>query len=79
GTGGASKHVKYLFSELRIAFKVEARSQGEFTYDELTPEIIEEYKIIVNCTPHVTSHNVDKCPDLTYDAITSQHLAYDLI
>lgn len=79
GTGGASKAVKYVFSELDIAFKVVSRSLGDFTYDELTPEIVEAYQIIVNCTPLGTSPNVDKCPDLPYDAITSQHLAYDLI
>lgn len=79
GTGGASKAVKYVFSELGIAFKVVSRSLGDFTYDELTPEIVEAYQIIVNCTPLGTSPNVDKCPDLPYDAITSQHLAYDLI
>ena len=33
----------------------------------------------MNTTPLGTSPNVDECPDIPYDTLTSEHLLYDLI
>ena len=80
GTGGASKAVKYVFKELNIDFKVVSRSdKADFTYESLNKEILSEYLIIVNCTPLGTFPNVEKTPDIPFDAITEKHLVYDLI
>ena len=49
------------------------------TYDQLTPEIIQEYTVIVNCTPVGMYPNTEQCPDIPYDALTKQHLLYDLL
>ncbi|MCF2876272.1 MULTISPECIES: shikimate dehydrogenase family protein [unclassified Tenacibaculum] len=82
GTGGASKAVAYVLEELGIKYKFVSRSpegKKEISYNELSKEIIEAYQVIVNCTPLGTYPNIDDCPNIPYDSITSKHLLYDLI
>ena len=49
------------------------------TYEELTPEVMQQYKIIVNCTPVGMYPKVDECPAIPYDQLTTDHLLYDLL
>lgn len=49
------------------------------TYADLTPALLAEYTVIVNCTPLGMFPKVDACPDIPYDALTPQHLLYDLV
>lgn len=82
GTGGASKAVAYGLKCLNIPCDFVSRSQNmvaKFTYDELTEAIISSYRIIINCTPIGTHPNVNECPNIPYDAISAEHLLYDLI
>lgn len=81
GTGGASKAVAYTFDQLGIAYKFVSRTKNnhQFTYDDLTDDIIREFTVIVNCSPVGTHPNVDQKPNLPYAGITDQHLLYDLI
>ena len=82
GTGGASKAVYRGLQHLGIDCIFVSRSHkanGTLTYQELTPEIMEMYTIIVNCTPLGMYPNVDSCPDIPYELLTSNHLLYDLL
>ncbi len=81
GTGGASKAVFHGLQKLGIEGKFVSRTAkfGMFTYEELNKEILEEYKIIVNCTPVGMYPKVDECPDIPYQHLTSEHLLYDLL
>ena len=81
GTGGASKAVDYGLRSLGIATKFVSRTKrpGFFTYEEITPEIIKDYNIIVNCTPLGMYPNTDVCPTLPYEAMDSHNLLYDLL
>lgn len=81
GTGGASKAVFHGLKNLGIEAKFVSRTArfGMLTYEELNAEIIKEYTVIVNCTPVGMYPKVDACPDIPYEAITSEHLLYDLI
>ena len=81
GTGGASKAVNYGLKSLGLETVFASRYQrpGCVTYDDLTPEVISEYKVIVNCTPLGMYPNVDKCPAIPYEGITREHILYDLI
>ena len=49
------------------------------TYQDVTPELLESYTVIVNTTPLGMFPNVDACPDIPYDALTPKHLLYDLL
>ncbi len=81
GTGGASKAVEYGLKSLGIETKYVSRTKknGQFTYEDITPEVVKEYNVIVNCTPLGMYPNVDECPKLPYEAMDSHNLLYDLI
>lgn len=49
------------------------------TYDKLTPQIIQEYDVIVNCTPLGTYPNTNEAPDIPYEAIRSNTICFDLV
>ena len=55
------------------------RSDDVLTYQELTPEVMEQHTIIVNCTPVGMYPKVDFCPDIPYELLTPRHLLYDLL
>ena len=40
---------------------------------------MDEYKVIVNCTPVGMYHHTEACPALPYAAIGRNHLLYDLV
>lgn len=82
GTGGASKAVLCGLEDLGIESTFvsrEKKSKEVLTYKELTPEIMDEYKVIVNCTPVGMYPLVDACPDIPYECLTPDHLLYDLL
>jgi shikimate dehydrogenase len=82
GTGGASKAIAYALKKNKIKFKFVSRNpegKKQISYESLSKEIIEKYTIIINSTPLGTSPNVEKCPDIPYQFITSKHILYDLI
>lgn len=81
GTGGASKAVKQALIDLNIPYQYVSRKSGDniLAYEELTPEIIKEHKLIINSTPLGMYPKVDDCPSITYNAISDQHFLYDLI
>lgn len=81
GNGGAAKAVLYVLEKLNIAYKVVSRNKntGDYTYEELTPSIIEAHPLIINCSPVGTHPNIDECPQIPYEHIGARHLLYDLI
>jgi len=82
GTGGASKAVAFALKKLDIHFEYVSRTQSsaiKYTYESLAIEGIEDYQIIINCTPLGTFPDVVKCPEIPYEQITSKHLLFDLI
>lgn len=82
GTGGASKAVAYVLNELGITTAFVSRTpqaENQLSYDELNENILASFLLIVNTTPLGTFPNVDEKPTINYDAITSNHLLYDLV
>lgn len=82
GTGGAAQAVIYTLRQLGIRFRVVSREKKDIdtlTYKELMPDIVSNCKLIVQCTPLGMFPHEDGCPDLPYEAITSDHILYDLI
>lgn len=81
GTGGASKAIDYGLRSLGLETVFVSRFErpGTIQYDKLTPEDIQEYNVIVNCTPLGMYPKVDTCPDLPYEAMNNRTLLYDLI
>ena len=82
GTGGASKAIAFSLHEMGISYHYVSRKLKEgidFTYDTLTESDIANHQIIVNCTPLGTFPDVDVCPKIPYQAITKNHILFDLI
>ena len=81
GTGGASKAIFTGLKKLGLETKFVSRTPKNdmLTYDDLTPEIMEEYKVIVNCTPVGMYPKADEYPNIPYEYITPNHLLYDLL
>ena len=81
GNGGASKAIKYVLDAMVFDYKIVSRTPSEntITYTDLTKEIIENHKLIINTTPLGVSPNTWECPDIPYQYITKKHFLFDLI
>ena len=83
GTGGSSKAIQYVLKKLNIEFLLVTRSQGSGTgtinYSEIDEDILNEYQVIINCTPAGMYPNDDKYPQLPYQFISEQHYLFDLV
>lgn len=81
GTGGASKAVKYSLNQLGIECALVSRQKGkaDFCYEDLNREIMSSYLVIVNATPAGQIPEVESCPPIPYQFITSSHLCFDLV
>lgn len=81
GNGGSAKAVAYALQQLGIQHQQVSRqpNQGHLLYSDLTPSIVGQHTIIVNCTPLGMFPHLEQCPDIPYEAITAQHLLFDLI
>lgn len=81
GTGGASKAVHRALVNLGVEpiFVSRHPENGELAYSDLTPEVMAEHRVIINCTPLGMYPAIDNCPDIPYNLLTPDHLCYDLI
>ena len=50
-----------------------------FTYEDLTQEVLDEYKVIVNWTPVCKYPRANEYPNIPYEYLTPNHLLYDLL
>ena len=81
GTGGSSKAVKYTLGKMGIDFLSISRkpAAGNLSYEQVTKEIIQTHKLIINTTPLGMFPDVAKAPPLSYEFISQDHLLFDLI
>lgn len=78
GTGGASKAVQTVLTDLGIEFLVIGR-QTDPGYSDVTPELLLTHTLLVNCTPLGMHPNTGSCVGIPYDALSPLHLVYDLV
>lgn len=81
GTGGASKAINYGLRNLGLETVFVSRYERPDTiqYQNITPDVIREYNVIVNCTPVGMYPHTEECPLLPYEAMDSHTILYDLI
>ncbi len=82
GTGGASKAIHYGLEKklgMETLFVSRTAREGMITYDDITPETLQAYHVIVNCSPVGMYPHVDECPALPYEAMNENNLLYDLV
>jgi shikimate dehydrogenase len=78
GNGGAAKAVKYILNKNNIPSVTVSRNT-EINYLNLDRKMVEDHKIIIQCTPVGTFPNVEECLDFPFEGITKDHLIIDLI
>jgi len=82
GTGGASKAVVFVLKRLNVEVffaSTSKKRQGTFAYETLNERLFNACKFIINTTPVGMFPNVNECPGIPYECLSSQHLVYDLI
>ena len=89
GTGGASKAVKvaledlqipYIFVRRELSVVTQTTVGGDLlTYAQLTESIIKEHLLIINTTPLGMYPQVEACPEIPYQFLTTNHYLYDLV
>ena len=81
GDGGAAKAVKCVLENKGIDHICVTRKPkpGNLLFTDLTAKHIADYKLIINTTPIGTYPDVDECPPIPYEVITSSHLLFDLV
>ncbi len=81
GTGGASKAIDFGLRNLGLETVFVSRYErpGTIQYENITPEVVKEYNVIVNCTPVGMYPKTEVCPPLPYEAMDQHTILYDLI
>ena len=87
GTGGASKAIHYGLEEklgmetLFVSRKLSTVNcqLSTITYNDITKDLLQDYTVIVNCSPVGMFPKVNECPALPYEAMNENHLLYDLV
>ncbi len=83
GNGGAAKAVQFVLNQLNIPYTFVGRNvkdiYGMIGYEELTPEIIRNNRLLIQCTPvGMHPHEMD-CMNLPFEGVSKDHYAFDLI
>src|SRR6185503_304896 len=81
GDGGAAQAVKCALENVGIAYKVVTRKavNDNVLFKDLKPQDIKKNLLIINTTPRGMTPHIDEYPPIPYEAITDDHLLYDLI
>ena len=82
GTGGASKAVVKALENLGIDAILVSRNpekKGEISYNDLDEDVMESYRIIINTSPIGTYPNIEGCPAIPFEWVTSRHMLFDLV
>jgi shikimate dehydrogenase len=80
GTGGACKAIYYVLKTMDFEITQVSRTKNDnvITYEDLTREIISQNYLIVNCTPLGTFPDIHEYPNIPYEYLTKDHVAFDL-
>lgn len=83
GTGGVSKAIQYALKDLGITYTLVSRqdhkSKGQLSYRDINELVMNEHKLIINCTPLGMTPYQEQKPDIPYHLITEKHILYDCI
>ncbi len=83
GTGGSAKTVKYFLEKIGLetlnVSRNPAKKKGQVGYEELTTDLIQKHKLIINCTPLGMHPQTDTLPSIPYEGISDMHVLFDLV
>lgn len=80
GTGGACKAITFVLEAMNFEITRVSRTKSEsnITYSDLNRSIISENYLIINSTPLGTFPDIHTFPEIPYEFLTKDHLAFDL-
>lgn len=81
GTGGASKAVVWSMQNLGFDTQLIGRTHRDYclAYEELTPELVDKAKVVINCTPLGTNPDVNQAAPFPYQYLHSGQVCFDLV
>lgn len=82
GTGGVAHTVAYVFRKLGVFYYFVSRMPAKIEhvgYNWLNDDLLKTYSIIVNCTPLGMTPDIDSCPDIPYEKLTSDSICFDCV
>ncbi len=83
GTGGAAKAVQYVLRKLGIDYLTVTRQpvekEGFIQYGQIDQAVMDEYPVIVNCSPAGMHPNEHTGPEIPYQYLGANHYLYDLV
>lgn len=82
GTGGASKTVQFILEKNNIPFRTVSRkalNPKQLTYEHINPELLQQYHLIINCSPVGMYPLIHEAPALPYQSLTEHHILIDLV
>ena len=81
GSGGASKAVEYVLSQLNIRFQVVSRNpvDSQLGYHSLDKSLLQEHLLIINTTPLGMVPDTEDAPLIPYNFLTADHYLFDVV
>jgi len=81
GTGGSSRSVCFVLekSGIKVIRVSRNRGKGVVTYDEITPELLDQTDLIVNTTPLGMFPDTGSKPNINYHYLKKRHILFDLV
>ncbi len=81
GTGGASKAIIFALKKLGIkTLSVSSSGQPKsISYKRISKTDMADHLLIINTTPLGTYPDINRCPNIPYEFITSRHILFDLV
>jgi shikimate dehydrogenase len=81
GSGGSAKAVKAALESMKIHFTTVSRNRTghAFAYEDLNKKYIDSHTLIINTTPLGMYPNVNDCPPIPFEFISSAHFLFDLV
>ena len=82
GTGGSAAAVSWVLQKIKLPYVFISRKPADdhiLSYADITEELLLSYSVIINCTPVGMYPDVQACPDIPYEMLSSNNLLFDLI
>ncbi len=82
GTGGASRAIHYVLTKklgIECVFVSRFERPDTVSYDKIDEQALQDYPLVVNCTPLGMFPKVNDCPPIPYEALSTRNLLFDLV
>ena len=81
GTGGSSLAVRFVLKKLGIKVIQVSRKRkpGVIEYHDVSADILNSCKLIINTTPLGMFPDINTKPDINYNLLTDKHILFDLV